>query len=163
MRIVLNSATRVAALLLMVSAACSNTPVQPQLVTRDVNAQCALTFSAPPTIPPPPLFTQQDRGSCTFTSLGELAYAGELTIDVTAGTQRGTRTFTAPDGASFRATSEGTSFSRGPGLVGFTATVRVIDGSGRFAGITGELRGEGTANQMTRMTTVTFVGTLTYR
>ena len=92
-----------------------------------------------------------------------LAYAGELTIDVAAGTQRGTRAFTASDGSSFRATSVGTSFSRGPGLVGFTATLRVIDGSGRFVGITGELLGEGTANQITRTTTVTFVGTLTYR
>jgi hypothetical protein len=145
-------------------ASCSDDgPQAPEFVTSVVAGECALTFSGPPSVPPPPLFTQQDAGSCAFGDLGELRYAGTLEINTVMGTQVGTRTFTAADGSSFRATSEGKSTPRGQGLVDFTAALRVVGGTGRFADASGELQGRGTANQVTRATTVTFTGTLTLR
>jgi hypothetical protein len=153
----------VALLLPLCLAACgSDATTEPQPLVRQVTAECTLTFSAPPSVPPPPTFTQTDTGSCVFSRLGPLAFTGELEINTAALTQRGSRTFTARDGSAFRAVVEGTSTPRPPGLLDFVATLRVTGGTGRFTSVSGSLEGRGTANQQTRTTTVTFTGTLTY-
>ena len=85
-----------------------------------------------------------------------------LELDLAAGTQRGERTLTAANGDVLRMVSVGTSTPRGPGLVGFVATHTFVGGTGRFANATGQARGEGIANLVTRTTVATLDGWIAY-
>jgi hypothetical protein len=126
-----------------------------------IEGHCELTFNPPP-LPLPPVHRQVDTGTCWFSHLGITALSGVQDINFAAGTQSGERTFTAANGDVLRATHAGRSGPRGPGLIGFTTTITFVGGTGRFANATGQMTGEGTANLITRTTTVTNEGWITY-
>jgi len=126
-----------------------------------IKGHCELTFNPPP-LPLPPVHRQIDTGTCWFSHLGKTALEGVQDINFAAGTQSGTRTFTAANGDVLRATHAGTSGPGGPGLVRFVTTITIVGGTGRFANATGQMTGEGTANLITRTTSVTNEGWITY-
>ena len=127
---------------------------------RPISGRCELTVAPLPSSPP--IIRQTDTGTCQLSHLGRTAFAGVLDLNLATGTQRGERTFTAANGDQLRAVNVGTSTPAGPGLVRFSATLTFVGGTGRFANATGEMRCEGTANLVTRTTSVTFDGTIVY-
>jgi len=127
--------------------------------SRPFKGSCALTFV--PTSPPP-IVHQTDTGTCHITHLGLTAFYGEQDINVAAGTQSGWRRLTAANGDELHFTHVGTSGPAGPGLVSFVAQMTIVGGTGRFAGATGSARGTGLANLITRSTSVTLEGTISY-
>ena len=127
---------------------------------RPISGRCELTVAPLPSAPP--IVRQTDTGTCQLSHLGRTDYAGVLELDLASGTQRGERTLTAANGDVLRMVSVGTSTPRGPGLVGFVATLTFVGGTGRFANATGEARGEGVANLVTRTTVVTLDGWIAY-
>jgi len=126
-----------------------------------IKGHCELTFNPPP-LPLPPVHRQIDTGTCWFSHLGKTALQGVQDINFAAGTQSGTRTFTAANGDVLRATHAGTSGPGGPGLVRFVTTITIVGGTGRFANATGQMTGEGTANLITHTTSVTNEGWIDY-
>lgn len=128
---------------------------------RPIKGHCELTFNPPP-LPLPPVHRQIDTGTCWFDHLGKTALQGVQDINFAAGTQSGTRTFTAANGDVLRATHAGTSAPGGPGLVNFVTTITFVGGTGRFTNATGQMTGQGTANLITRTTSVTNEGWITY-
>lgn len=128
---------------------------------RPIKGHCELTFNPPP-LPLPPVHRQIDTGTCWFSHLGRTALYGVQDIDFAAGTQSGERTFTAANGDVLRAVHAGKSAPSGPGLVGFVTTITFVGGTGRFANATGQMTGAGTANLITRTTTVTNEGWISY-
>ena len=123
-----------------------------------IGGTCNFTFT-PPT---PPTFRQVDVGTCELDHLGKTAYEGFLIVNFAAGTQIGERTLTAANGDILRLTSAGTSRFVAPRVIGFSATLTIVSGTGRFANATGELSGVGLAVQATRTSTVSFTGTISY-
>ena len=128
---------------------------------RHIKGHCELTFNPPP-LPLPPVHRQIDTGTCWFSHLGRTDLYGVQDINFAAGTQSGQRTFTAANGDELHAVHAGRSAPIGPGLVGFVTTITFVGGTGRFANATGQMTGAGTANLMTRTTTVTNEGWITY-
>ena len=126
-----------------------------------IKGHCELTFNPPP-LPLPPVHRQIDTGTCWFSHLGKTALQGVQDINFAAGTQAGTRTFTASNGDVLRATHAGTSGPGGPGLVNFVTTITIVGGTGRFANATGQMTGQGTANLITRTTSFTNEGWIAY-
>ena len=126
-----------------------------------IKGHCELTFNPPP-LPLPPVHRQIDTGTCWFSHLGRTALYGVQDINFAAGTQSGERTFTAANGDMLRAVHAGTSAPSGPGLVSFVTTLTFVGGTGRFANATGQMTGEGTANLITRTTSVTNEGWIAY-
>lgn len=126
-----------------------------------IEGRCELTFNPPP-LPLPPVHRQIDTGTCWFSHLGRTALYGVQDINFAAGTQSGERTFTAANGDVLRAVHAGRSAPGGPGLVRFTTTITFVGGTGRFAHATGQMTGAGTANLITRTTTVTNEGWIAY-
>lgn len=126
-----------------------------------IKGHCELTFNPPP-LPLPPVFRQIDTGTCWFSHLGRTALNGVQDINFAAGTQAGQRTFTAANGDMLYALNAGTSAPSGPGLVRFVTTITFVGGTGRFANATGQMTGEGTANLITRTTSVTNEGWIAY-
>jgi hypothetical protein len=145
------------------SALTSAAPFRSQGVKASVpiSGSCSLTF-APPPIPIPPVFEQVDTGTCSFTHLGESTMYGVQEINLVAGTQAGTRTFTAANGDLLRGTHAGTSRPAGPGLVSFSARFTITGGTGRFANATGYLDAQGVANLIARTTQSSFEGEIVY-
>ncbi len=142
-------------------SAMANQLSKPSAVARPFSGSCELTFNPPP-LPLPPSFEQTDTGTCHFTELGKTAFYGVQTINLAAGTQSGWRTFTAANGDILRVEHTGTSAPAGPGLVSFRATATIVGGTGRFTNATGHIIGVGVANLVTRVTTVTFDGSISY-
>ena len=128
---------------------------------RSIKGHCELTFNPPP-LPLPPVHRQIDTGTCWFSHLGRTALAGVQDINFAAGTQSGERTFTAANGDILRAVHAGTSAPSGPGRVDFVTTITFVGGTGRFANVTGQMTGAGTANLITRTTAVTNEGWILY-
>ena len=128
---------------------------------KPIKGHCELTFNPPP-LPLPPVHRQIDTGTCWFSHLGRTTLYGVQDIKFAAGTQRGERTFTAANGDVLRAVHAGTSAPSGPGVVRFVTTITFVGGTGRFANATGQMTGEGTANLITRTTSVTNEGWITY-
>ena len=128
---------------------------------RPFDGSCSLTFNSPP-FPLPPIHHQIDTGTCWFTHLGLTDFYGEQDINFAAGTQTGTRTFTAANGDKLFLTNTGTSRPGAPGEINFRAQFTIIGGTGRFAGATGGGIGTGTAHLTTNSTSVTIVGTISY-
>lgn len=126
-----------------------------------ISGSCSLTF-APPPFPIPPVFQQVDTGACIFSHLGESTMYGVQEINFVAGTQAGSRTFTAANGDLLRGTHTGTSQPAGPGLRSFSARFTINGGTGRFANATGYLNGRGIANLITRTTEASFEGEIVY-
>ncbi len=110
----------------------------------------------------PPIIRQTDTGPCRLSHLGRATLEGVLEIDLTTGTQTGTRTLTAANGDELYLSVVGTSGPAGPGLVSFTASFTIDGGTGRFADATGTATGEGIANLMTRETSTTIEGEIVY-
>ena len=128
---------------------------------RPFKGSCVLTFNAP-SFPLPPVIHQTDTGTCTVAHLGKTEFYGEQDINLAAGTQSGWRTLTAANGDELRFTHVGQSTPAGPGLVSFVAQMTIVGGTGRFAGATGSAQASGIANLVTRSTSVTFDGTISY-
>jgi hypothetical protein len=128
---------------------------------RPIEGYCELSFNPPP-FPLPPVHRQVDTGTCWFSHLGRTDLYGEQDINFAAGTQTGFRVFTAANGDVVRVVSAGRSAPIGPGLIGFTTTITIVGGTGRFANATGEMTGAGTANLVTRTTSVTNEGWIQY-
>jgi len=124
-----------------------------------IKGHCELTFNPPP-LPLPPVHRQIDTGTCWFSHLGKTALQGVQDINFAAGTQSGTRTFTAANGDVLRATHAGTSGPGGPGLVRFVTTITIVGGTGRFANATGIFTVRRVLNQATGLTTGSFEGTV---
>jgi hypothetical protein len=127
---------------------------------RPIAGSCVLSVT--PISVTPPIVRQTDTGTCQLSHLGKTAYAGVLELNLAAGTQRGERTLTAANGDVLRMVSVGTSQPSGPGLVSFSATLTFVGGTGRFANATGQARGEGTSNLVTRTTNVALEGWIDY-
>jgi hypothetical protein len=138
-------ARTLAAALLAACAGCADDPTritagdaaagQPVLavVPVPISGSCEMTFDPPP-LPPPPVFTQTDTGTCQLAHLGRAAFRSVKQIDVVTGTQTILdATFTAPNGDVLRATGSGTSAPVGPGRFAFTSTLTFAGGSGRFS------------------------------
>ena len=128
---------------------------------RPLTGSCTLTFTPSPP-PPPAIVHQTDTGTCQLTHLGLTNFYGEQDINRVAGTQSGWRIFTAANGDQLYITHTGTSAPAGPGLVSFVAQMTITGGTGRFVGASGTARGIGLANLVTRTTTVTLDGTISY-
>ncbi len=127
---------------------------------RPISGHCDLTVSPLPSSPP--LIRQTDTGTCQLTHLGRTTFEGVLELNLATGTQRGERTLTAANGDILRVVSVGTSTPSGPGLVSFVGTFTFGGGTGRFVNATGQARGEGTANLITRATSLTLDGSISY-
>jgi hypothetical protein len=130
--------------------------------SRPFSGSCTLTFNAP-SFPPPAIHHQIDTGTCHFTHLGLTDFYGEQDINFAAGTQVGWRTLTAANGDQLFLTNSGRN-SGGPvgGLVSIDAQFVIVGGTGRFAGATGSGRGIGVANVITRTTTISIDGSISY-
>lgn len=128
---------------------------------RPITAECQTTFNAP-SFPPPPIHRQFDIGACRFSPLGKMTVSGVQDINAAAGTQAGERTFTARNGDVLRAVHAGTSGPVAPGVIGFSATITFVGGTGRFAGATGEAHVTGTATIATRTAVFEMEGWLRY-
>ena len=128
---------------------------------RPITGTCVVTFGAPP-FPLPPILHQVDTGTCQLSHLGLTDFYGEQDINFAAGTQSGWRTLTAANGDELHSTHVGTSQPAGPGLVSFVAQMTIVGGTGRFAGASGSMRGVGLANLITRTSTVSLEGTISY-
>ena len=128
---------------------------------RPLAGSCTTTF-APVPFPPPAVHHQIDTGSCQLTHLGKTAFYGEQDINFAAGTQSGWRRWTAANGDELHLTHTGSSSLVAPGMVGFTAQMTIVGGTGRFAGATGSARGTGVANLAARSTSVTIEGWIKY-
>jgi hypothetical protein len=126
-----------------------------------IEGRCELTFNPPP-LPLPPVHHQVDTGTCWFSHLGRTALYGVQDIVFAAGTQSGERTFTAANGDVLYAVHAGRSAPSGPGVVSFVTTITFVGGTGRFANVTGQMTGAGTANLVTRTTVVTNEGWIAY-
>ena len=164
-------------LMALVLAACGGNPAGPTSpdasqarggqalapqVSRPIKGSCTLTFNPPP-FPPPPVHHQTDTGSCIISHLGKTALYGEQDINFAAGTQSGWRRLTAANGDELHGVHTGTSSLIGPGLVGFSATMTIVGGTGRFEGASGEISLEGVATLATNSTKVSITGgTITY-
>lgn len=127
---------------------------------RPIHGRCELIVTPISFIPP--IIRQSDTGTCQISHLGRSTFAGTLEINLATGTQRGERTLTAANGDILRLVSIGRSVPIGPGLVSFSATFTFVGGTGRFANATGQARGEGTANLVTRATSLTLDGSIAY-
>ena len=138
-----------------------NASLQRADVARPLTGTCTTTFNSPP-FPPPPIHHQADAGSCQLSHLGRTEFFGEQDINFAAGTQSGWRRWTAANGDELHLTHTGTSGLVAPGMVGFTAQMTIVGGTGRFAGATGSARGIGVANLATRTTSVTIDGWIKY-
>ena len=128
---------------------------------RRIRGRCETTFNPPP-FPPPAIHTQTDVGSCMFKPFGQMDFIGVQQINFAAGTQSGERTLTARNGDVLRASHSGTSAPAGPGLVRFSATAIVTGGTGRFAGVRGELHVVGTASVAERRSESSWEGWLEF-
>ncbi len=109
-----------------------------------------------------PIVRQRDTGTCQLTHLGRTHLEGILDINVLAGTQVGTRTFTSANGDELYAAVTGTSSVVGPGLIEFSATFTFTGGTGRFSNVSGSAQGTGVANQIARTSSVSLSGTIAY-
>ncbi|HSJ65134.1 MAG TPA: hypothetical protein VK922_14675 [Gemmatimonadaceae bacterium] len=130
-------------------------------VSRPIRGSCSLAFNPPPQ-PPPPVFHQVDTGTCIIAHLGKTAFYGEQDINFFAGTQSGWRRLTSANGDELHGIHSGTSSLIGPGLVGFSATMTIVGGTGRFEGATGSLQLDGVASLAAQSTQVSMNGTITY-
>jgi hypothetical protein len=127
----------------------NRTVTQQQDVARPFSGRCETTFNPPP-LPPPPVHTQTDVGTCTLTHLGRAAFRSVKEIDFLAGTQTTTEaSFTAANGDVLWAVGSGVSAPAGPGRVGFSATLTFTGGTGRFADAHGEAYVTGVATLAT--------------
>ena len=124
---------------------------------RPMSGTCETTFGAPP-FPLPPSIRQVDEGECQLTHLGRATLYSDKTITFATGTQvTHALRLTAANGDEVHATGTGRNAPAGPGQVGFTATMTIAGGTGRFADATGELRIEGIATLATRSSTLRIV------
>jgi hypothetical protein len=130
-------------------------------VERPFTGSCTTTFGPTP-FPLPPIHHQIDTGSCQLTHLGKTDFYGEQDINFAAGTQSGWRRWTAANGDELHLTHTGTSGLIAPGMIGFSAQMTIVGGTGRFAGATGSARGTGVANLAARSTSVTLEGWIKY-
>ena len=123
--------------------------------SRPLAGSCETSFDAPP-LPPPPVLTQEDRGTCQLTHLGRASFHAIQNIDLSTGTQTSIEiTFTAANGDVLRASSAGTSAPNGPG-VSFSALMTFTGGTGRFATAIGSARVQGSASFATNTSAFTF-------
>jgi len=143
------------------TASARSVALQRSGTARPLTGSCTVTFNPPP-LPPPPVFHQVDQGTCLLSHLGATDFYGEQDINFAAGMQSGWRTLTAANGDELHTRHTGVSQPAGPGLVSFVAQMTIVGGTGRFAGASGTVRGVGLANLMTRTTTVTLDGTISY-
>lgn len=126
-------------------------------VARPMSGTCETTF-VPPPFPLPPSYRQVDEGTCQLTHLGRAALYSDKTITFATGTQvTHALRLTAANGDEVHATGAGRNAPAGPGQIGFTATMTIAGGTGRFADATGELRIEGVASLATRSSTLRIV------
>lgn len=124
---------------------------------RPMSGTCETTFAAPP-FPLPASIRQVDEGTCQITHLGRTTLYSDKTITFATGTQvTHALRLTAANGDEVHATGTGRNAPAGPGQVGFTATMTIAGGTGRFADATGELRIEGVASLATRSSTFRIV------
>jgi hypothetical protein len=131
-------------------------------VARPISGRCETTFNPPP-LPPPPVHTQTDIGTCTLAHLGHTAFHSVKEIDFIAGTQTTTEaSFTAANGDILRAVGTGTSAPAGPGQIGFTATLTFTGGTGRFADAHGEVHVTGVATLATTSAVLELTGWVAY-
>jgi hypothetical protein len=163
-------------LLVLSLAACSDAPtsvsesrltsegkvsLQQADAVRPLTGWCTTTFGPTP-FPPPPIHHQIDTGSCQLTHLGKTDFYGEQDINFAAGTQSGWRRWTAANGDELHLTHTGTSGLIAPGMIGFSAQMTIVGGTGRFSGATGSAWGTGVANLAARSTSVTIEGWIKY-
>jgi hypothetical protein len=128
---------------------------------RPLSGSCETSF-APPTLPPPPIIRQVDRGTCTLSHLGRTSFYAVQDIDPVAGTQQSVEiTFTAANGDILRAASVGTNAPSGPGVT-FSATMTFTGGTGRFVNATGEAQIDGSASFITNSASFRLNGGITY-
>ena len=139
----------------------SKASLQQADAVRPLTGSCTTSFEPVP-FPPPPIHHQVDSGACQLAHLGKTVFYGEQDINFAAGTQSGWRRWTAANGDELHLTHTGTSGLVAPGMVGFTAQMTIVGGTGRFAGATGSARGIGVANLAARSTSVTIEGWIRY-
>ena len=126
-------------------------------VPRPMSGTCETTF-VPPPFPLPPSYRQVDEGQCQLAHLGRATLYSDKTITFATGTQvTHLLRLTAANGDELHATGAGRNAPAGPGQVGFTATMTITGGTGRFADATGELRIEGVATLAARSSTLRIV------
>jgi hypothetical protein len=134
----------------------------PSAVVRPISGRCETTFNPPP-LPPPPIHTQTDIGTCRLAHLGLSAFHSVKEINFIAGTQTTTdASFTAANGDVLRAVGTGTSAPAGPGQIGFSATLTFTGGTGRFADAHGEVAVSGVATLATTSAVLEMTGWLSY-
>jgi len=128
---------------------------------RPIVGRCETSFNRPP-FPPPPVHNQADTGVCWISHLGRTQVVSQQDINFAAGTQTGSRTFTAANGDKLYATHVGTSALTAPGRVGFSATLTFTGGTGRFEHATGQAFAKGEANQATATASFIMAGLIVY-
>lgn len=131
-------------------------------VARPIRGHCETTFNPPP-LPPPPVHTQTDIGTCTLSHLGLSAFRSVKEINFMAGTQTTTdASFTAANGDVLWAVGSGTSAPAGPGQTAFSATLTLTGGTGRFADARGEVAVTGVATFATTSAVLDLTGWVAY-
>lgn len=129
-------------------------PTLHKLVERPFTGACEMTFD-PPSFPLPPVLHQIDTGTCRLAHLGLAEFYSVKDINFLAGTQTTTEAaFTAANGDILRAVGVGTGAPIGPGLVGFSAVLTFVGGTGRFVHASGEANVVGEAALFTGTTSL---------
>ena len=132
-----------------------------QDVLLPVSGKCEAAMEAPIFVSPG-VIRQVDAGSCEISHLGRVSFHSAKVINVIAGTQVTEASFTAANGDSIYMTGSGTNTPGTNGLVTFSTTLTFVRGTGRFENVEGGASVVGEANLVTRKTTLTLEGTISY-
>jgi hypothetical protein len=122
---------------------------------------CELAIQ-PATPVSPGVIRQLDLGECLISHLGKSTFISDKIINVVAGTQVITGTYTAANGDILYANGTGTNQMVAPGVVAFQATVTFAGGTGRFADATGSATLSGSANFATGRSQFSTSGSIVY-
>jgi hypothetical protein len=108
----------------------------------------------------PPFVSVSIEGTGNATHLGRFTVQIPHVVHTTNRTSTGTYEFIAANGDTLTASFTGQATLTAPGILSIVETATITGGTGRFADATGSFTVERVFNQVTRLTTGSFVGTI---
>ena len=108
----------------------------------------------------PPLLSVSIEGTGNATHLGRFTVEIPHVVNTTNRTSTGTYEFTAANGDTLTAGFTGQATLTAPGVLSIVEDATITGGTGRFADATGSFTVERLFNQVTRLTTGSFEGTI---
>lgn len=110
----------------------------------------------------PGIIRQLDVGTCRISHLGRSTLVSDKLINLVAGTQSADMAITAANGDLLYASGMGTNTLVAPGQVEFRVELTIAGGTGRFAGASGTVVSEGTADLANARSRLSMAGTIRY-